>query len=238
MISLLPEKDKEAAKIFEENSIMLELRWDKYTRDTHSLFAYLNDEKMPPFINEEHAKDFIYKYAINRPISQFLSFWKQLNMIHTSLTSLTHEHHNESYEVEWCEDVSQGILKFDVFIRNFNQGILYPNISLNGLRDFAHFKRIKKMSDNLDDIDKRRYILSRKDEYSAIARGISECLILAVHSALVKKAKDRIICETIRNALIDLLRDHNCTVVLLNSAWDKEHFDKIVEDVKSAIVSA
>jgi tetratricopeptide (TPR) repeat protein len=252
----LPEKGKDVFRDLENNPFGHALKWNKYEAETPSYFAYLNDEKMPPFINERHAKDFIYNYAIYGPIHNLILFWKEENLVHTSITSLTHEEDGNSFKIEWCKDISQGISQFDVHVRNFNQGISYPNIAISGLRDFSHVKPVNKFTKQCYSPQKetvvpgsvgqsvREYfqtnnmtMLTEREGYAIFARSIAECIILAVHSGIIKNAEDSVISQTIKTALVDLLRENECNSNYFITKWENEKLYRIISDVKSAIVS-
>jgi Tfp pilus assembly protein PilF/ribosomal protein L37AE/L43A len=236
-IASLPDDGKEALKRLEQSEITLELKWDRYQKDTPYYFTYLNDVNMPPFINLKHAKHFIYRYSIYKPVSDLISFWKR-GQVHSSITALTHEENTGKFNIIWNKDINQGISEFDVHIRNFNQGILFPNVAMSGLRDLGHVKFVENYFETsaattVQDAN----VLSEEKGYAIFARSIAECVILAVHSAIIKNADDQIIARTIKKALVDLLKEEGYETTEFESKWGQEHLATIVNDVKSAIVT-
>lgn len=240
-LSSLPPEGKELLKNAERNPMLRQLQWASYHEETPPYFAYLNDASMPPFIGNKHAEQFIYQYAIKQPIGDLIHLWKNLNWVHASITSLTHKD-QASFKIEWSEVLSHGVKFFDVYARNFNQGMLYPNVGMSGLRDFAHIMVVRKGEETQEAKDFRSslpdtHILSELEGYGVFARSLAECLILAVHAAILKGAEDNLIAGTIKNALVDLLRENQARYDFLEEHWEKDNFRRIVEDIHSAITT-
>src|SRR3954454_13920827 len=97
-------------------------------------------------MNNEEGSLLIAEFAIRRPIHDLVRLWHFASLVHESITSLTHEHHGNAFKITWSFQKANGVASSDTFTRGFNEGIKYPNVGLNGLRDFEHIRVVDKIS--------------------------------------------------------------------------------------------
>lgn len=181
------------------------------------------------------------------PVGVLVKLWEN-SVVHTSLTSLTHETHGDAFRIEWNPALNKGVTHFDVYVRNFNEGIKYPNIRMSGLADFEHLRFVqgphKKLSEDtlrictstgfsplLDEI------LDEISGYAIFTRSIAEALIVAVHSAFIRKCRRAIIGQVIVSALSEVLKENKGDWKRFEETWGEERLDAIVDDVEAAIAS-
>jgi len=168
----------------------------------------------------EPKLDELREKGILKPVNHLLLLWSN-SYVHTSLTALTHEKLGKAFSVEWNSTLKMGMVHFDVYARNFNEGIKYPNIRMSGLADFEHVEHV--------DQDKIGYAL--------FARSIAEVLIVAVHAGINWGCERTLIGKAIMLGLVEILQDQGGNWTKFYELWNRELLDSIVEDIEAAIAS-
>jgi hypothetical protein len=191
----LPEDDK--------NAIYSQLKWSENLRLS-----------VEPNLVELREK------GILKPISDLLVLWSN-SCVHTSLTALTHEEHGEAFRIQWNSALEKGVVHFDIYARNFNEGIKYSNIRMSGLADFEHLEQVTQ----------------DKIGYALFARSIAEALIVAVHAGINWGCSRALIGKAIMLGLVDTLDGAHGNWKRFYELWERESLDSIVQDVEAALVS-
>jgi len=206
--------------------------WDRLALSTAVLQASSN-RKIIPFREK----------ALRKPIHDLIVFWKKAGLVHTSLTALTHV--DEAFKVVWSKDLTQGVLDHDTYVRDFNEGIKYPNIRHSGLADFEHLRAVAKPTDEPEkaleaaEIGLKHGIsaLSQREGNAAFARSIAEVLIVAMVAAL-KWGLERKDVEPVTLAtLVALLDENDGNGLAYRQAWQKSQLGGVFEDVQAAVAS-
>lgn len=182
----------------------------------------------------------ILERAILGPVGDLVKIWMHLSAVHTSLTSLTHETHGDAFRIEWNPDLNKGVTHFDVYARNFNEGIKYPNIRMSGLADFEHMRFVQRSHKKLPEDVPRILLDNVLDEvtgYAMFTRSIAEALIVAIHAAIVHECRRSVIGQIIKFALSEVLKENKGDWKRFEEIWDEERLDAIVDDVEAAIAS-
>lgn len=208
-------------------------------------FEYINDPSLPAFPDTAAAHAFIKETAVHLQLHDLVQLWKNVSVVHESITSLTHIENAKSFSIKWSKRLQNGVDTSDIFIREFNKGIKYPNVATSGLRDFAHLRSVDKHAKNPKAAAEARAIgerhgippLTEQDGYGIFTRSICEVLMVAVHGALLRKATQQVIATAIKAGLVDILRDNSCDWRRFSDKWNSENVDRMVDDLEAAMVS-
>lgn len=238
-----PSESRQELERLVADPVFLAMSWNVYCQRTVPHFAYLNDEKMPAFINERHIRDFVGDLSLRRPIEALMKMWREVGLVHGSLTSLSHARDNP-IQIEWGPRATDGVIDHHSFARSFNDGIQYPNISMAGLRDFAHVEQVAKP--DVEDPERTLKslltvpgdLLTLRQGYGVLCRSIAEVLIVAIHGAILKGVRFReLIGPIIIESLSSLLEPPRYFPEDLLEAWEGEKLHRMVRDVDDAIAS-
>lgn len=124
----------------------------------------------------------------------------------------------ERFNVYWNSDITKGVVLFSNYIRNFNEGIKYPNLRKSGLGDFEHI------------------IAAKRDAigFGLFARSIVESVIVAAQAGLMRKISTEVISHAIKVGLWEVVAEQGGEMTGFRRRWDQENLDEFVYDIQNA----
>ncbi|MFZ3136178.1 MAG: hypothetical protein WA126_02165 [Thermodesulfovibrionales bacterium] len=191
----LPSDEDDEEKIADTS--ILELVEENHGADTeHAIFLYLGVSRLNPVanpfallkLNEQLLALNCHFLPIYKSAADLCSLWQRGNLIHSSLTSLSHHGATNSFQIKWHNNISLGVTDYSNYVRNFREGTRYPNLRMSGLADFEHICRVRRNSDG----------------YEAFSKSIAEliiCASLSCMSEMTRKHAGLIVGVTLAEAL-------------------------------------
>ena len=215
-----------------------------YVQDKNGRYdTYINsNDPIDPNISQQ---DFLQYYAIIVPVGDLTEWWMTIGYVHTSISALSHN--AEDLFLHWNDKkMREGVIKFSTHARNFNKGIMYPNIGLDGLRDLAHVRYVVPHH-NLPHSNswpaarqgRKEYFppLAIHEGFAEFTKSVAETIILAVHTAICKKFPEEIVAPCILKGLCFILREWHRDCTKFEDAWKRLDGNRILNDVKTALYS-
>jgi hypothetical protein len=247
---LIKTMGKEQADAFvEEQNIAVDdegcVTFIAYVTEDDSYHDYINN--FAPLDKKIKPHEFIKYTAIIVSVGDLAEWWLNAGMVHTSLTALSHN--TDNLFVKWSDrSLQEGVISFTTHARNFNEGILYPNVGLSGLRDFEHVQSVIPHQDvphsllwlATDRPQRPQHPDGELSIYQGLAeftKSIAECIILAAHAGITRKISNALIAPSVHEGLCFVLKECGRNPKSFSVAWENLRGNQILNDIQQAIDS-
>jgi hypothetical protein len=179
--------------------------------------------------NPETAAKLFYVEEFCYQLASLLTYdWREFSQVHTSLTSLAHNHLEHSFTLVWHDDLTLGLKYSDTYIRDFHRGMAHSNILIVcqqpliiSMTDYEHFRTFQRDAEG----------------FSYLARMFAEIFIVSAFQGVVFNLDDRDVGDQIKAGFAFALLDFGFSLKGFTTTWDNNNWNSAVTEVAEAASS-